>query len=357
MRVVLHLLPHPGGGAEAYVDALGGLDGYRHERLALSSTRSRPGAIGSLAVRRRRARRLAGAADIVHAHGDSAALLSLGALRRGPSVVTTHGLHRLRRSRPRTARWLARSIAGAADRTICTSAGELTELASLLPSPLRSRLVAVPNGVPPRQPVDPAERGRARGVLGIGEGELAAIFVGRLEERKDPLAAVAGVEAARARGAPLVLLVAGEGPLAGDVTAGGAGTRLLGFQRDLRGLYAAADLFLAPSRLEGMSLALLDAMSYGLPIVASDIPGNVEALGPTGALFPCHDVRGLADRLLELVADPAARAALGDSARTRAAEQLSDRAFRLRTGTVYEQVLEGVPGPRAPGPGGVASLA
>jgi hypothetical protein len=91
MRRVLHVLPHPGGGAETYIDLLEGLEGYEHERFALSVTRSRIRGVPSVLGRLRTVRRLAREADVVHVHGDMAAMLVAPGLRGWPLVITTHG--------------------------------------------------------------------------------------------------------------------------------------------------------------------------------------------------------------------------------------------------------------------------
>lgn len=77
-----------------------------------------------------------------------------------------------------------------------------------------------------------------------------------------------------------------------------------------------ADLFVLPSRAEGMSNALLEAMSHGLPCIASRIPGNVEVIrdGENGILVPVDNAEALGDALLELGRDPARRRALGKQA-------------------------------------------
>src|SRR5436305_1649071 len=118
----------------------------------------------------------------------------------------------------------------------------------VLPPSLRERLVVVPNGVPVAAAASAEQRARARSELGLGDGDVGVLFVGQLEERKDPLGAIAAVEAARARGARLVLLIAGAGPLEHEVQArGGAAVRALGHRDDLEILYAATDIFLLPS--------------------------------------------------------------------------------------------------------------
>jgi glycosyltransferase involved in cell wall biosynthesis len=81
-----------------------------------------------------------------------------------------------------------------------------------------------------------------------------------------------------------------------------------------------AMIFVLPSDLEGLSLALLDAMGAGLCVVASDVAENIEAVKDTGFTFRRGDANDLADRLRFLIANPAVREAAGKMARNRVRE-------------------------------------
>lgn len=343
MRTVLHVLPHPGGGAETYIDLLEGLQEYRHQRVALSVTRSRAQGVPSVLRRRREIQRLARDVDLVHVHGDMAAMIAAPALRERPLIFTTHGLHRLRRSTG-VAGWLVRrrlrAVVAASDRTICIARDERDDLAAALPPSLRGRLIVVPNGVAVPTPATAEERAKARRTLGLSESEVGALFVGQLEERKDPLGAIAAVEAARRDGAELVLLIAGSGPLEQQVAAkAGPTVRPLGFREDLTDLYAAADLFLLPSHREGMSFALLEAMAHALAPVVADGTGNGETVGGAGAVFPAGDLSAMSTQLSKLAADAGTRTRLGTAARERIRSELSLERFLSGTREQYESAI------------------
>lgn len=337
---MLHVLPHRGGGAETYIDLLERLDGFEHERVALSRGRTPLSAATSLPRGYPAIARAAAGADLVHAHGDVAALLALPLLRRSPSVVTTHGLHFLRRTRG--ARLAAaqrgfRVVARSAGCIVCTSAAERDELAALLGPELSARLAVVHNGVDVRPP-DPGAVARAE--LGLGE-EVVVLFLGELEARKAPLVAVAAARRAAADGAPLVLLVAGDGPQAEAVRAWSSSVvRPLGFRRDPERLLAAADIFVLPSEREGLSFAVLEAMAAGLTMVVSDGPGNPEAVGDAGVVVPVGDVAALADALGELALDQARRERLGASARERVRAQFSVEQMLGGVAAAYAAALE-----------------
>jgi glycosyltransferase involved in cell wall biosynthesis len=344
MTTVLHVLPHAGGGAETYLDLLAGLDGYEQERVELSSARTPPMAAPSIARRYRTVARRMRGVDVVHVHGDAAVLLTLPLLGRAPSVWSTHGLHLLRR-RPLVAGGV-RAAMGRTRVTICTSSAEARELEEIAPR-LKGRLSVVLNGVAAAGPIDPAVRAAVRGELGIQEGEVAALFLGELEPRKRPLDAVAAARAARAGGAPIVLLVAGRGPLEHAVAEQqGESVRALGFRDDPERLLAGADVFVLPSEREGLSFALLEAMGHGLAVVVADGPGNPEAVGDAGIVVGAGDRGALAGALSELARDRERRDALGAAARERVERELTPERLREGVRAAYERALT------APGQGG-----
>lgn len=82
-----------------------------------------------------------------------------------------------------------------------------------------------------------------------------------------------------------------------------------------------AMIFVLPSDLEGLSLALLDAMAAGLCVLTSDVPENREVVDGAGYTFRRGDSADLADRLRFLIANPAVREAAGQAARRRIQEQ------------------------------------
>jgi glycosyltransferase involved in cell wall biosynthesis len=341
---VLHVLPHRGGGGETYIDLLEGLTEFSHRRTALSAGRTPAQAAASLPLRAPALASAARRADLVHVHGDTAALLALPLLRGRPTVVTTHGLHLLRRvTGPGRAVVVAglRAAVRAADRIVCTSHAERDELAALLGDGSAARLVVVHNGIDLPPVVDPRVRAAARAELELDDGEVAALFLGELHERKAPLDAVAAAQAARTRGAPLVLLVAGDGPQAAAVERhAGPAVRPMGFRRDVDRLLAAADLMVMPSAREGLSFAVLEAMGRGLAMVVSDGPGNPEAVGDAGVVVPVGDRNALADALTSLATDPARRDRLGAAARDRVRATFALEPLREGVHDAYRAALD-----------------
>ena len=347
MTSVLHVLPHPGGGGKTYVDSLSEMAGYEFEPFYLAPGPSPREALPSLVrtglVVHRRAREH----DLLHVHGEVAAAVCLPSLALRPSVVTLHGLHLLRRAEGPAgfaARVNLRLVLSAASRVICVSDDERSDILGAGGSGAENHLVVIHNGVPHRGAPTAEERTAARSALDLDESAVVGTWLGSLDDRKDPLVAVRAASKVVRTGNPLVLLLAGDGPLRQEVerAAGNGGApaaRILGFRDDIRNLFAAADFFVMTSHREGLSYALLEAMSMGLPAVVSDAPGNAEAVGDTGIVVPRGQIDALAEAFVRLVRDPGMRRALGDRARVRAREHFSLDEMVDRTARVYEAVL------------------
>ncbi|MDQ5952137.1 MAG: hypothetical protein QG626_264 [Patescibacteria group bacterium] len=84
----------------------------------------------------------------------------------------------------------------------------------------------------------------------------------------------------------------------------------------LEALFAGARFAVHPSTSEGLPIAVLEAMSYGKAVIASDIPENLEVVGDYGVSFTTGDVADLAQKIIELAEDPMQAAGLGHVART-----------------------------------------
>lgn len=93
---------------------------------------------------------------------------------------------------------------------------------------------------------------------------------------------------------------------------------LTGYQTGdaLKALFAGASFVAHPSTSEGLPIAILEAMSYGKAVVASDIAENMEVISPYGVPFPVDDVDALKTKLIELTKDPMQAASIGHQART-----------------------------------------
>jgi glycosyltransferase involved in cell wall biosynthesis len=99
----------------------------------------------------------------------------------------------------------------------------------------------------------------------------------------------------------------------------------LPFQKDMRHIYQEAQCFLLPSRGEGLSNALLEAMAMGLPVVATHVSGTPDVVTneKDGLLIPPESSEALADAMKRIILDPALRHQLGQNARRRVEDEYS----------------------------------
>jgi glycosyltransferase involved in cell wall biosynthesis len=163
----------------------------------------------------------------------------------------------------------------------------------------------IPNGaVPVRLQSETQEIAR----LGIQPGRYF-LQVSRIVPEKRQLDLIQAYTKAKVPGWKLVLVGgAGEDAYSRKVreAAGAAGVVLAGFQRGaaLAQFYTHAGAFILPSSHEGLPIALLEALSYGLPVAASNIPANLEVGLSQSSYFPVGNVNALAERLTQLAGDP-----------------------------------------------------
>jgi glycosyltransferase involved in cell wall biosynthesis len=113
-----------------------------------------------------------------------------------------------------------------------------------------------------------------------------------------------------------------------------------GFRTDVPRVAASFDVFALPSLYEGLSIALLEVMALGKPVVVTNVGGSPEVVsdGVDGLLVPPRDPEALARRILSVLRDAALRQRLGESARRRAADFDIRHAVR-RTEQVYGELL------------------
>ncbi len=337
------MLPHRGGGGETYVDLLERIPETEHRRMYLSSGPAISAGAMSIPLSLRALGRRAREADLVHCHGDVATCLSIPWLGGRPSVMTTHGLHMLRRTDGWRGLGVRRATVAASRRLetiICTSESERLELARVLPAGTAGKLRTIHNGIQATAPVSEEERLAVRQELGVSPDEVLGIFAGELSPRKAPLLAARAAIQVRATGLPFRLAVAGEGPEHGPIAAlGDDAVLLLGYRTDLPRLLGAADIFVLPSHREGLSLALLEAMGAALAVVAADGPGNPEAVGSTGLIFRAGDAEDLVAQLIRLCQDAGLRTSLGQAARARMQEHFGVERFLEATADAYREAL------------------
>ena len=296
------------------------------------------------AVETARLSRLAGATrpDIVHLHSSKAGLAGRLALRgRTPTVFAPHawsffvggavGWAAVRWERL-GARWC--------DVILCVSAAEkrVGEQAGI-----RARFAVIPNAVDLGSAAEGTDDDRraARARLGIGSGPIA-VCVGRLSRQKgqDVLLRAWPKVTAKVPDARLVLV--GDGPERESLGSLHVdGVDLVGFRDDVPEWLAAANVVVLPSRWEGMSEVMLEAMAHGRSVVATEVPGAREVLGESaGEVVAVEDEGTLAVSIAERLRDPGLAAAEGAAGRAIIAERHDAGRVIGQTASLYESLLE-----------------
>ncbi len=112
---------------------------------------------------------------------------------------------------------------------------------------------------------------------------------------------------------------------------------------DLRSHFGEADIFVLPSRSEGFSNAIVEAMAMSLPVVATGVGGNAEAVldGISGFIVPTENPDALAEAILRLLDDPDRARKMGEAGRQLVVERFTITAMMTRVIQAYSEVLAG----------------
>jgi glycosyltransferase involved in cell wall biosynthesis len=270
---------------------------------------------------RRLGRALSGV-SVAHAHDLGPWLNAVAARALTPRTRVLATFHQLAPPDGRK-RSAARLGARASSALVACGSQVRTELRGWVPP--GTPVVTIANGVALPGPATRAQRASARARIGLPDGAVAVGYLGRMHPEKGPDLLVEAM-VRHLRDVPEAhLVLVGKGPLDAALRAAarplGERAHLLGEVIDgADGLLAGLDVYAQPSRREGRSLAMLEAMAAGLPTVAHQLPAVAELHpdGTTALLVAPEDVDVLGTAILGLVRDPVRRKGLGDAARARA---------------------------------------
>jgi glycosyltransferase involved in cell wall biosynthesis len=267
--------------------------------------------------------------DVVHFHLPYAAALgqlvvaSVPRSSRPAIVYTEHSLW----DRARFAnRALLRASMSRGERLVAVSQASY----DALPAPLRRRATIVVHGVDvSRSDALIARRKElrddVRSELGVGDEELLFMTVANLRPEKGYDVLLTAARFIADNGLPIRIAAVGRGPLSTALSARhldlalGERFQFLGQRDDVLQLLAGADAFVLASLHEGLPVALMEATSVGLPIVASSVGGVPQVLedGVDALLVPPGDPGSLVDAMKRLASDPELRERLGRHAKLR----------------------------------------
>jgi glycosyltransferase involved in cell wall biosynthesis len=254
---------------------------------------------------------------IVHTHGYKATIIvGAMALLQGRRTIKTQHAEALRYPQLAGRLRIESPLITRYDRLVAVSEGIQTEF--LTRGFAEDRVRMIPNGI--------SRRANAPRPVRQPSAPLRLLYLGRLVEGKDVHLLIEAVRRLTAEGHSLELVIAGDGPkreeLEQQAAAGGLAppvVRFLGFVGETESLLAEADIFVLPSQHEGLPISVLEAMAFGLPIIASRVGGVPSAVrdGEEALLIPAGSQSALDEALRKLMEEPALRTRLGRCAQER----------------------------------------
>jgi len=291
--------------------------------------------------------------DLLHTHLMLADVLGrrYGRSRRVPVVTTLHTQAERLFRRPGMAGRLEgmvyRRAMTATASAVTTACSRVVAASVMAACPGLGEVGVIENGIDLDRVSDShaRPRDRVRAELGVGDGVLC-LAVGRLDLVKGHDVLLRAVTMTRSP--HLAVAIAGTGSeevhlrdLAGRLGVSGR-VLFLGRCGDVGSLLHAADLFVLPSRREGLPISLIEAMACGLPIVATDVGGVRDVVEPSGAgiVVPPEDPAALTEAVDALATDPERRRALGASAREAAHVRYDIRRWVSEYEALYEKLLD-----------------
>ena len=283
--------------------------------------------------------------DIVHVHSRRGADLfaGLACLAEGLPAVLTR-----RVDNPEPASWARfkyrpyRSIV-AISRAV---EAQLTRRAGLE----QTRIRRIPSAVNPHEFLpDRTARVRLLAEFALPENAFVVAVSAQLIKRKGHDVLLACLPELVQRHPELKVLCFGDGPLKRrlrrriDALGLGRHVQLAGFRRDLPSLLPGVDVLVHPARREGLGVALLEAMSSGVPVVASAVGGIVDVVEPEveGLLVPPDNAPELRAALERVIGDARLRKRMGIAGRTRVQREFSVGLMTERYLDLYRDVLAG----------------
>jgi glycosyltransferase involved in cell wall biosynthesis len=209
------------------------------------------------------------------------------------------------------------------------------------------RIHIIPNGIDGRIFISAKPKAEIRNSLGLGPAEVIG-NIGRLSDVKGQTYLISALPIILRSFPSAQLLIAGDGKLAGALAKQAKALGVSDKVFFIRGsvpvadLLAVIDVFVMPSLQEGLGLALMEAMSVGLPVVGTNV-GGIRALlqdGANGLLVRPKEPEALALAVIELLADKAKSRRLAEAAAKFLRDNFPLNKMAAQTLEVYEQCLK-----------------
>jgi glycosyltransferase involved in cell wall biosynthesis len=244
--------------------------------------------------------------------------------------------------------WRYRALRPWVNKFITVSTDRQSELAQLTGLP-ESKIAVLSNGVSTEHFCPAADKVEIRRQLGLSVSCLAIICAARLAPEKDLPTLLRALAFVRQTVPAVQLWLVGDGPeleflkkLTVDLALE-SNVRFLGYRQDVNLFLQAADVFVLSSLSEGLSMALLEAASSGLPIVATDVGGNREIVNPPhgGYLIPPQNPVAMSAALIRLLQDPLLRQSMSTYGRALVLEKFSLERTITEHLKLYASLLNG----------------
>jgi len=280
--------------------------------------------------------------DIIHAHSTKAGLIARfwsAVLNVKPIIFTAHGWV-FTEGREYWKRFLLAQLEKLAgyvtDKIICVSEFD-KKLALKFKVADENKLVVIHNGIDPTEFLCISRDYRK------SSDKVIVTFVGRLAPPKDLFLLIDAVKLVP----EVKLQIVGDGELRRKVeryilkNSLNERVILLGERFDIPNILAESDIFVLPSKWEGLPLTIIEAMMSGLPVVATRVGGVPELVedGVNGYLVPPGDVNAFADAIRKLACDVRLREIMGKAGQKKAIENFTLDKMLSRVAQVYEEVL------------------
>ena len=290
-------------------------------------------------------------ADLVHL---SYALVSLPlsyVLRRSPFIYTIHGVP-LPEVESEPLFKLGYFLERLALKRVSKSASRVVTISSyardLLIKNFGIEAVVIRNGVETDffHPPEPGMRSVLKSHMRLPTGRWTVLSVGRLHPSKDPLTLIRCIPRVITTHPDAYFVLIGDGPMRTAVEAEvsrlkvGSVCRLIPRldHSSMPAWYQAADSFVSSAPREMLGIAVLEAMSSGLPVIASHSGGPPEVLGSGGVLFRTGDSDDLADKISEVIGDEKMAVEMGERSRERVIRNFRWEDVARRYADLYRNV-------------------
>lgn len=190
---------------------------------------------------------------------------------------------------------------------------------------------------------DATARARIRAAIGVGDDTMLLLYVGRMKVEKGIPELLDALSEVRSYRPEVRLMLVGPDEDRLFVDGAPAGAIVVGYTNEVSAYMAAADMLVLPSHREGFGSVIIEAAACGIPSVASRIYGLTDAVvdGVTGVLHPPRDPSAIAQCIVRLLNDSAARRRMGMAARERALAEFDQSAVTKAWCAYYRRAVAG----------------